>query len=170
MVQMLLECKVSKFNIAASCTLTVMAMSITNNSKEHRFQFRINGKTLSKSNLAQFSRWNPFRIYEILVVVFTKWLQSFYCMFSRFCILSNNTWRSACFILTGYHTIFTVDFSLDYKAAILSRRKPINKHVCCECKSGGAIVLWMLSPGTTEYVNTVFYHICEVVTSIGCAY
>ena len=31
----------------------------------------------------------------------------------------------------------------------------------------GVAVLWMLSPGTTEYVNTVFYHIYLAVTSIG---
>ena len=63
------------------------------------------------------------------------------------------------FIHTGYPTIFTMDenFSLDCKAAILGWRKEINRYVYCEYKS--FMVLWMLNPGTTEYVNTVFYHI-----------
>ena len=77
------------------------------------------------------------------------------------------------FVHAGYPTIFTMDenFSLDYKAAILRWRTAINKHVHCECKIfDDAVVLWMLNPGTTEYVNTVFYYIYLAITSIGCAY
>ena len=34
----------------------------------------------------------------------------------------------------------------------------------------GAVALWILNPGTTEHVNTVFYNIYLAITFIGCAY
>ena len=63
------------------------------------------------------------------------------------------------------------NFSLDCNGAILSWRKAIYKHVCCECKSLMVLLCcWMLNPETTEYVNTVFCHIYLAITNIGCAY
>ena len=55
------------------------------------------------------------------------------------------------------------NFSLHCKAAILSLTKAINKHVCWDCKSDGAV---NAEPGTTEYVNTTFYHNYLAVNSI----
>ena len=52
------------------------------------------------------------------------------------------------------------NFSLDCTAAILSWRKAINKQLCLlGCKYLMVLfAIQMLNPGTTEFVNTLFYH------------
>ena len=75
-------------------------------------------------------------------------------VFQILCVLSNNTWRSELLYIqaTPLSLQWMKNFSLDCKAAILSRRKAINKHVRLLCMQifDGAVVLWMLNLGTNR--------------------
>ena len=97
------------------CTLTVMNISITNNTKEHKFQFQKSmGKHFPKASLhnlvaelpSEYIRDASCRIYNITAIFLLY-------VFQILCILLNNTQRSACYIVhTGYPTIITIDVKL----------------------------------------------------------
>ena len=151
-----------------------MDTSITNNSKEHRFHLRSQWKALFKSKFTHFSSWTPFNAYKMQVVAITKWLQSSYYVriyvFQILCILSNNSWRPACFctyrlahyLYNGWKTSALIVKLLFWVGEKQSTSMPVIN----DC----AVMLWMLNPRTTEYVNTEFCHIYLAVTSIGWAY
>ena len=159
MVQKLQECRVT---IATSCTLTVMDISITN--KSTGFSFRIQWESTFQK---QFSSWTSFRDASCSIYKMTTIFLLY--VFQILCVLSNNTWRSELLYIqdTPLSLQWMKNFSLDCKAAILSRRKAINKHIHCECKSLMVLLCcgcWTLEQ--TEYVNTVLTYL----SSIGCAY
>ena len=121
------------------CTLTVMDTSITNNSKEHKFQFQKSmGKHFTKASSNNLAAELPSEHTRCKLQHLQNHCNLPTVCFPDFMYLAKQ-YPEICMLLYIQATLLLLqwmkNFSLNRKAAILSQRKGINKHVCCECNN-----------------------------------
>ena len=139
MVQKLQECKVTKF-------VSLQVHTHSDGHKHHKQQqgaqvsvLEVNGKESTfQIQVGTIQQLNSLQNIQDASCSIYKWLQSSYCIFSRFQVSCQQYLEIYMFLYiqaTPLSIQWMKNFSLDYKAAILSWRNAINVHVCCEYKS-----------------------------------
>ena len=131
--------------------------SITNNSKSTGFNLEvIMGESFPKASLQNLTAELLQNLQDASCSIYKMTTTFLMYDFQISCILSNNTWKSACFctyrlphhLYNGWKTSTWI-----VRLLLWIAKKQSTSMSVVNVNFDSAVMLWMLNPGTTEYVK-----------------